>query len=71
MFTVKMRQAAPSAVFKTIARLPSYRLRFNKMSDDGSGKGNIVPTDEAGAEVWGVVFEVEDRDRTALNGRSD
>lgn len=67
MFTVKMRQAAPSAEFRAIARLPRHRLRFNKMSTDGSGKGNIVPTDEAGGEVWGVVFEVEDGDRTSLN----
>lgn len=37
-----------------VARLTGYRLAFNKRSNDGTSKANIVPA--AGATVWGVVY---------------
>ena len=67
MFTRKMKDPAPSARAREIARLPGYRLRFNKVSDDGSGKGNIVATGNAGDETWGVIFEIADEHRAALD----
>jgi hypothetical protein len=67
MFTRKMRIPAPSATFVAIGRIPGYVFRFNKKSDDDSGKGNIVQTGSPADEVWGVVFEVSDAERTALD----
>lgn len=67
MFTPKMRVPAPSAEFTAITRVSGYVFRFNKESDDRSGKGNIVATGNAGDLVWGVIFEIADRDRTALD----
>lgn len=44
--------------FRTLAKLPEYRLAFNKHSSaDGSGKANIIGG--AGTSgVWGVVFDL-------------
>jgi hypothetical protein len=38
-------------------------FRFNKRSDDGSGKGNLVATGSQADLVWGVVFEIVDAER--------
>ena len=68
MFLLKMKKPAPSAQFKIVGRLPGYVLRFNKESkDDGSGKGNIVATGNTTDEVWGVIYEIADRDRKPLD----
>ena len=67
MFTRKMRVPAPSATFVAIGRIPGYVLRINKKSDDGSGKGNIVRTGNAADEVWGVIFEISDVERSTLD----
>src|SRR2546422_684768 len=68
MFTPKMKIAALSAEFRMIGLLPSYVLRFNKhSSEDGSGKGNIIASGNAGDEVWGVVFEIDQTHRPGLD----
>lgn len=67
MFTPKMRAAAPSAKFIAVGSVSRYVFRFNKESDDGSGKGNIVGTGDADDIVWGVIFNIDDRDRAALD----
>lgn len=68
MFTAKMRRAAPSAEMRAIGHLRGYVLRFNKHSqDDGSGKGNIASTGNPEDVVWGVIFEIDDQDRSALD----
>ncbi len=65
MFLPKMRTPAPSANMLCVARLNGYSLRFNKKSEDRSGKCN-VERDPAGV-VWGVVFEIADEERPALD----
>jgi hypothetical protein len=67
MFTEKMRGPAPSATLVTTGRVTGYVLRFNKKSDDRSGKGNIVATGKATDEVWGVVFRIGDAEMEALD----
>lgn len=67
MFTSKMRAAAPSAAFVTTGRILGYVLSFNKKSEDGSGKGNIVATGNAAHEVWGVIFEIPEAEQAALD----
>lgn len=36
------------------AYLPGYRITFNKLGSDGTGKANIIPDDSH--VVWGVVY---------------
>src|ERR1035437_1226762 len=47
------------------AELQEYSLRFNKRSDDGSGKGNIERED--GGTVWGVLYRIPDADLPVLH----
>jgi gamma-glutamylcyclotransferase len=47
------------------ARLPDWRLVFNKPGRDGSGKANLI--EQPGAESWGVVWEVSEDDWPTLD----
>ena len=53
---LEARGADPSK--PRVAVLNDHGLRFNKVSQDGSMKANIVPA--AGSGVWGVVFQISD-----------
>jgi len=63
----RLRERAPAARALGAARLPDYAWRCNKRSADGTGRANLVP--EPGAETWGVLYEVNDRDWEALDPR--
>jgi gamma-glutamylcyclotransferase len=67
MFTAKIQVPAPSATFVTTGRATGYSFRFNKESNDGSGKGNLVTTGSPTDVVWGVVFEIADAERGRLD----
>lgn len=56
--SVRLRQRVPSAQFISQGQLLGYRLRFNKVGLDGSGKGNIEQTGQAKDTVWGGVFQL-------------
>jgi uncharacterized protein (TIGR00369 family) len=47
----------PSARALGAARLAGFAWRCNKRGADGSAKANLVP--DPGAEVWGVLFEID------------
>ena len=50
--------------------LQSYRLVFNKVSKDGSGKANIEQHELS--HVWGVLYSISDADlRTLDRGEGD
>jgi gamma-glutamylcyclotransferase len=51
------------------AKLPGYRLVFNKKSRDGSGKANIEKTDTVGDEVWGVLYELSEKEIADLDNK--
>ncbi len=40
----------------TVGKLAGYSLKFNKLSNDGSGKANVVPERER--DVWGVLYAI-------------
>lgn len=44
---------------------PNYRLAFSKASKDGSGKATLVAA--RGARLPGVIFEIDDSERAALD----
>ena len=48
-----------------IGFLIGYTLKFNKLSRDGSGKGNIVP--DASEKVWGVLYKLTEEQLKILD----
>lgn len=48
-------------------RLDGYTLRFHKRGRDGSGKGDVVATRDAGARVHGAVYRLDDDALAKLN----
>lgn len=52
----RMRRRVPSARALGAAQLEGFGLRLDKSGSDGSAKANIRR--EAGARVWGVVYEL-------------
>src|SRR2546427_4136881 len=67
MCTGRLRGRVSTANSVCIARLPNHTLRFHKRSSDGSGKADASYTGNANDGVWGVVFEIEDRQKPRLD----
>ncbi len=47
--------------------LKGYSLGFNKVGRDGSGKANIIQTNNSGDEVWGVIHRMQRSSRVMLD----
>jgi predicted nucleotidyltransferase len=67
MLTARLRSRAPSCSVVTVASLPGHSLRWHKKSKDCSGKCDAYATDNLGDVVWGVVFEIDRRDKPCLD----
>ena len=67
MSLARLRDRVPSARFVTIATLPAHRLRFHKISKDGSGKCDAEETGSPEDRVIGVVYEISDSEKSALD----
>lgn len=68
MLLQKLKVNVPSARKVANACLREYRFAFNKTSKkDGSAKGNIIPTGNSEDTVWGVLFDIQNRDKQALD----
>jgi gamma-glutamylcyclotransferase len=65
MKTDRMTKRVPSAKPLSYAKLMDKKLTFNKISSDGSGKTNIV--DSENNVVLGVLFEVDEKDIMKLD----
>ncbi len=63
----RLKKRVPSATKVCNASLEGYRFSFNKRSNDGSGKGNIQQTNIDGDIVVGVVFEIDEKEKPALD----
>jgi len=62
----QMQERCPSARFFGVALLPDHKLAFTRKSiKRGCGVADAVPTQ--GQKVWGVVYEVTDRDVIKLD----
>jgi len=61
----RMHLRVESLAFVAVGVLPAFRFVLNKLSKDGSAKGNITPAH--GARVFGVVYSLDDADLEALN----
>lgn len=60
-----MRSRCPSAIVVGTARLDGWVAVYDKPSVDGSAKLNIRP--DPHSRVQGVVYEIDDADRAALD----
>jgi len=64
----RIRQRVPSARKVAVAVLGQHKLKFHKRgSRDGSAKCDIAMTGQTDDEVFGVVFEIEGREKPALD----
>jgi gamma-glutamylcyclotransferase (GGCT)/AIG2-like uncharacterized protein YtfP len=62
----QMRERCPSAHFVCIAKLKDHRLAFTRKSEKrGCGVADDIP--EQGRDVWGVVYEIDQRDLRRLD----
>ena len=57
----------PSASAVSIASLQGWRLRFNKIGRDRSGKCNIEKTNTPSDLVWGVIYTVPLHEKQGLD----
>lgn len=62
-----LSQRVPSAVKALNALLPGYKLMCNKVSKDGSAKANILKSDLPGEIVWGVLFNIDAKEKPLLD----
>lgn len=67
MCTGRLRERVPSCETVLAARLSKHALRFHKESVDGSGKANAYYTGNPADEVWGVIFEIPDNEKSRLD----
>lgn len=51
----------------TTGFLKEHQLKFHKKSHDGSGKADAFFTGGAHDQVWGVVYEIDQRSKTLLD----
>ncbi|CAK1540174.1 unnamed protein product [Leptosia nina] len=56
----------PSAVFITAAKVPGYRLDFDKYSDNWCGAVATIVADADG-EAWGAIWAIKDSELAALD----
>ncbi|MGH8023450.1 MAG: gamma-glutamylcyclotransferase family protein, partial [Limisphaerales bacterium] len=66
MDETRMRKRCPSAQFMFTARLSGFRLAFTRYSTTNRcGAADIIS--EPHGAVWGVVYQIKDEDRAALD----
>lgn len=66
MLTARLNERCPSAKPAGCAFAPGYRLTFDKLGRDGSGKATITPAAPE-EQVSGVLFTVSRDDLPALD----
>ena len=67
MSLARLQDRVPSARFVAVATLPAHTLRFHKVSKDGSGKCDAEQTGNPDDRVIGVVYEISDKEKLALD----
>lgn len=62
----RMADRCPSSIFISRDHIKGYKLVFNKLGLDGSGKANIIPMKNS--TVYGALYEVTEEDIKLLDG---
>jgi cation transport regulator ChaC/SOS response regulatory protein OraA/RecX len=68
MSTPRLEKRVGTVRKRGIAKLDGFEIRFDKKSDDGSGKTNIAKMMDGGT-VWGVLFELTPEQMATLASR--
>ncbi|TAK97113.1 gamma-glutamylcyclotransferase [Patescibacteria group bacterium] len=69
MSITRIQDRVPSARPVAVATLPKHRLKFHKVSNDGSGKCDAQATEDTNDYVIGVLFEISDNEKPALDNK--
>ena len=64
---LRLKKRIPSSEVFEVIRLTGYRLHFQKRSIDGSGKCNIIQTNNTKDYVLGVVYTILESERHILD----
>ena len=64
---LKTDDRAPSAIVITTGYILGRKLTFDKVSKDGSGKCDIEETHDLNNRVYGVLFEIDDKEEKTLD----
>ncbi len=67
MSIIRIQDRVPSARPVVVAKLPKHKLRFHKVSIDGSGKCDAEETEDPNDYVFGVLFDISDSEKPALD----
>lgn len=67
MLTQRLRERVPSARLVGAAVLDGHVLHWHKVSQDGSGKCDVVQTSAPQGAVLGVVYEILQSEKAALD----
>lgn len=66
MLNARLCRRCPGARLYTVAAAKDHRVLFDKLSEDSSGKANLVPSRD-GARVLGAVYEIPTAEVPALD----
>ena len=67
MSTSRMLKRVPSAEVITVGSLNNHKLKFHKVSKDGSSKCNIFETLVSTDVVYGVIYEINESEKASLD----
>lgn len=63
----RLIERVPSALVRATGYIEGYKIKYNKRSKDGSGKCNLVKTEDQGARVYGVIYDFLDAEKPNLD----
>jgi gamma-glutamylcyclotransferase len=66
LLSTRLLRRCPGAGFRSLAAAPGHRVIFDKLSEDSSGKANLVGA-QAGATALGVVYTIPAAEIPALD----
>jgi gamma-glutamylcyclotransferase len=67
MLTERLKARCASALPVGIAFRRGFAISFSKRSVDGSGKATLLPQSDPASLAWGVLFEIEASQESALS----
>lgn len=67
MCSGRLLERVPSARRAATGKIKGYKLAFHKRSKDGSAKADALFTSDEADVVWGVLFELDPKEKDALD----
>lgn len=67
MSLVRLQERVPSAKLVGVFSLKAHQLKFHKSSKDGSGKCDILETNNNSDVIFGALFEIDSSEKSSLD----